>query len=326
LYSGGLDSILAVLVMKRLGIEVTAVLFDTEFGCSVSRRVKGTSLHKSVNFDVETRYIGDRFIELVKNPKFGHGKRMNPCIDCKVLMFKEAKALMDMRGFDFLVTGEVLWQRPMSQRKDTLPQIEKEAGVTGFVVRPLSAKLMKPTIPEEKAWIDRDKLYAMSGRSRKPQIMLAAELGLTEYPQPAGGCLLTDPAFSSRLAELLSHNSSPSMREIRLLRIGRHFRTSDGRKIIVGRDESDNLALNNLVEPGDYVLQVYGEYGSPLVLAEAEMSDEGLRLAAELCARYSAARKLPVVKVEIARNEEVSFIEVIPATEAAIECFRVAAS
>ena len=326
LYSGGLDSTLAVLVMKKLGVEVIAVLFDTDFGCSVSRRSGGKATSpapESLGFTVETHYIGDKFMGLVKDPKFGHGKNMNPCIDCKVLMLKEARKLMDELGADFLITGEVLWQRPMSQRKDTLPKIEKEAGVAGLVVRPLSAKLMKPTIPEENGLIDREKLYAMSGRSRKPQMALAKELGLTGYPQPAGGCLLTDPIFSFRLRELLSSVPTPSMKEVQLLRVGRHFRTGDGAKIIVGRDDRDNQSLQKLAESGDYLLHVTGNYGSPLVLAEPGISEEGLSLAAALCARYSAARTLPVVPVKISRNEESYLVEVTPAEDAVIERLRI---
>ncbi len=324
LYSGGLDSTLAVLVMKRLGVEVTPVLFDTDFGCTVSRRSGGraTSVSESPGFEAEKYYIGDKFIELVKNPKFGHGKNMNPCIDCKVLMLREAKKLMEEKGADFLVTGEVLWQRPMSQRRDTLPRIDREADVEGLVVRPLSAKLLEPTIAEQRGLIDRERLYGMSGRSRKPQMALAKELGLTEYPQPAGGCLLTDPTFSGRLRELLSRMPSPSMREIQLLRVGRHFSTEDGFRIIVGRDERDNEKIHKLAEPQDYMLQVTGDYGGPLVLADPGISDEGLRLAAALCARYSAARKLPVVEVRITRNEESYTIETAPAEEVVVERVR----
>jgi len=326
LYSGGLDSTLSVLVMKRLGVEVTAVQFDTDFGCSVSGRSGGKPAYpipELVSFSVETHYIGDKFIELVKNPKFGHGKNMNPCIDCKALMLKEAKKLMQQRGADFIITGEVLWQRPMSQRRDTLPKIDREAGVVGLVVRPLSAKVLKPTIPEEKGLIDRKKLYGMSGRSRKPQMALAKELGLTEYPQPAGGCLLTDPIFSCRLRELLAWNSSPSMREVQLLRVGRHFRTADGFKIIVGRDERDNENIQKIAQRDDYLLQVAGDYGSPLVIAEPGISHEGLNLAAALCARYSAARKLPVVTVNILQNSTPSLVESAPAEDADIRRFRI---
>jgi tRNA-specific 2-thiouridylase len=326
LYSGGLDSTLAVLVMKRLGVEVIAISFDTDFGCTVSRRSgpkSAISAAGALGFETEMHYIGDKFMELVKNPKFGHGKNMNPCIDCKVLMLREAKRLMDERGADFLVTGEVLWQRPMSQRRDTLFTIENEAAVAGLVVRPLSAGLLKPTIPEEKGLIDRSKLYSMSGRSRKPQIALAEELGLKDYPQPAGGCLLTDPTFSSRLRELLARIPSPSMREIKLLRVGRHFGAGGGSRIIVGRDEKDNTELSRLIGPGDYTLQVEGDYGSPLVLADPGLSEEGLMLAAALCARYSSARTLPLVRVRISKDREYYNVEVAPAKEAEIEGSRI---
>jgi tRNA-uridine 2-sulfurtransferase len=323
LYSGGLDSTLAVLVMKRLGVEVNAVMFDTDFGCSVSRRSGGRSVARDPGFAVETHYIGDKFIELVKDPKFGHGKNMNPCIDCKALMFKEAKRLMEERGADFLITGEVLWQRPMSQRRDTLPKIDKEAGVAGLVVRPLSAKLLAATIPEEKGLVDREKLYGMSGRSRKPQMALAKELGLLEYPQPAGGCLLTDPIFSQRLRALLARNPAPAVKDIQLLRVGRHFRTVEGHMIIVGRDEKDNEKIQCLAGPEDYLLQVTEEYGSPLVLVGPGISAAGLTLAASLCGRYSAARKLPLARVEILRNGECSTVEVKPAEEADIEHLRI---
>ncbi len=325
LYSGGLDSTLSVLLMEGLGVEVTPVSFDTEFGCSVSRRSRGRdalSGPDSRRFRVEKYHIGDKFIELVKNPKFGHGKNMNPCIDCKVLMLKEAKSLMEERGADFLVTGEVLWQRPMSQRKDTLPMIDRAAGVEGLVLRPLSAKLLKPTTPEKQGLIDREKLYGISGRSRKPQMALAAELGLSEYPQPAGGCLLTDPTFSRRLRELLSRVASPPMREIQLLKVGRHFWTNDGFRVIVGRDEQDNANINKLAGPSDILLQVTGEYGGPLVLADRGISEEGLRLAASLCARYSAARKLPLVIVKITQDQESRSIETVPAEEATVQRLR----
>jgi len=322
LYSGGLDSTLAVLVMERLGVTVSAVLFDTDFGCSVSRRSGGRN-SPAPGFEFEKIYIGEKFIELVKDPKFGRGKNMNPCIDCKVLMLKEAKRLMEERGADFLVTGEVLWQRPMSQRRDTLPRIDRAAGVEGLVVRPLSAKLLNPTVPEERGLIERDSLYGMSGRSRKPQMALAKELGLTAYPQPAGGCLLTDPTFSRRLRDLLSRVPDPPAREIQLLRVGRHFRTADGFRIIVGRDEQDNEKIWNLAGPEDNLLQVAGDYGGPLLLADPVISEEGLNLAAAICARYSAARKLPLVTVQISQNKEAYSVDVKPAQDEEIERYRI---
>jgi tRNA-uridine 2-sulfurtransferase len=326
LYSGGLDSVLSVLIMKKLGVDVMPVMFVTDFGCSATRRSKGRSSAAFSGPDdlkVEKHYIGEAFLELVRKPKFGHGKNMNPCIDCKALMLKEAKKIMEQRGADFLVTGEVLGQRPMSQRRDVFPVIERDAGVMGLVVRPLCAKLLKPTIAEEKGLINRDDLYAISGRSRKQQMELAAEFGLTEYAQPAGGCVLTDPTFSSRLRELLARNPSPSIRDIRLLRVGRHFRSQDGHLIIVGRDEYDNGELEKLTGPGDYVLRLASDIGSPLILAGAGISEEGISLAAGLCARYSAARNSPSVSVNISRDGESYCIDTAPLDEQEVERFRI---
>ncbi len=326
LYSGGLDSTLSVLIMKRLGVDVMPILFVTDFGCSVSRRSGGKPTFPAtepLGFSIEKHYIGEEFLKLVKNPKFGHGKNMNPCIDCKALMLKEARKLMEERCADFIITGEVLGQRPMSQRRDTFPKIEKEAGVVGLVVRPLCAKLLKPSLAEEKGLIDRDNLYAFSGRSRKPQIALASELGVTEYPQPAGGCLLTDPIYSYRLRELLARNPSPSMREIQFLRLGRHFRTSDGFSIIVGRDEQENAEIEKMIMPEDYALQLTVDYGSPFVVAEAGISEEGLNLAAGLCVRYSSARRERLVPVQIVQNETTEIVQASPAGEREIEQFMI---
>jgi tRNA-uridine 2-sulfurtransferase len=326
LYSGGLDSVLSVLIMKRLGVEALPVMFVTDFGCLNSRRSQDRSSGPSpeaYGVIVEKHYIGEKFFELVKNPKFGHGRNMNPCIDCKALMLKEAKKIMEERGADFLVTGEVLGQRPMSQRRDVLHVIEKEAGVTGLVVRPLCAKLLKPTIAEERGLINRDDLFGFSGRSRKPQMELAAEFGLTEYAQPAGGCVLTDPTFSSRLRDLLKRKPSVTMRDIRLLRLGRHFRSADGFTIIIGRDERDNAELEKLAGPGDYLIQLAADIGSPLVLAEAGITEEGLNLAAGLCARYSAARNRQTVVVDVLHRGKLQSLEVAPMEVPEAEKFRI---
>jgi tRNA-uridine 2-sulfurtransferase len=326
LYSGGLDSVLSVLIMKRLGVDVTPVMFITDFGCAASRRSKGGSAGAASELDgliVEKRNIGEAFFELVKNPKFGHGRNMNPCIDCKALMLKEAKKMMEERGADFLVTGEVLGQRPMSQRRDVFPVIEREAGVAGLVVRPLCAKTLKPTVAEEKGLINREDLFGFSGRSRKPQIQLAAEFGLAEYAQPAGGCVLTDPIFSSRLRELLARNPSPSMRDVQRLRLGRHFRSHDGFTIIVGRDERDNMALEKLAAPEDYLIQLTTDFGSPLALAEAGSSEESINLAARLCVRYSVARTQALVPVIISQNSVSHVVDVAPSDELEVERFRI---
>jgi len=326
LYSGGLDSVLSVLIMKRLGVEVIPVMFITDFGCSVSRRSKGRSAAKTAGpggLVIERRYIGEAFLELVKNPKYGHGKNMNPCIDCKALMLKEAKKMMEERGADFIVTGEVLGQRPMSQRRDVFPVIEREAGVAGLTLRPLCAKLLKPTVAEEKGLVDREKLYAISGRSRKQQMELAAEFGLTGYAQPAGGCVLTDPTFSARLRELLAKNPSPTLKDIKILRLGRHFSSPDGHLIIVGRDEMDNGEIEKVAAPGDYIVRLGGGLGGPVTLAVAGISEEGLLLASRLCARFSAARNMETVPVSVLREGQSRYIAVRPSDDGEVERFRI---
>ena len=242
LFSGGLDSTLAVLAVGRQGIDVQAVRFLTPFDPDISAGVAAAKF----GFDVTIHRLDETFLDIVKNPPHGHGKNMNPCIDCRILMLRNARAYMERVEADFIVTGEVLGQRPMSQRKDMLYHIDKEAGVSGYVVRPLSAKFLAITVPEAEGMIDREKLYGFSGRSRKPQMNLAKEFGLRDYAAPAGGCLLTEPNYAHRLKDLLKHAPSPAMNEIELLRMGRHFRYSPRCKIIVGRDEDENAKLEAL--------------------------------------------------------------------------------
>lgn len=326
LYSGGLDSTLAILVALKQGIDVTAVTFLTHFGCDISDRSSCSkdpfAAAQKFGFEVKLCHLADKFIEVVKRPKFGHGKNMNPCIDCRILMLKEAKALMEMRGADLLITGEVLGQRPMSQRRDTLPRIDREAGVVGAVLRPLSAKLLPPTRAEQQGLVDRERLYAFHGRSRKPQMALAAEFGLTDYPAPAGGCLLTDPIYSYRLKELLARTAAPSLTDIHLLRVGRHFRLHDGAAIIVGRRQEENKAIEALAGPEDYLLWAEG-CGSPLTIVRGEGADETLRIAASLCARYSDAKALDSVPVTVSGRGERFRLEVAPASTQSVEALMI---
>lgn len=326
LLSGGLDSTLAVLLLRRQGIEVTAVTFLTHFGCDVSDSSSCSSDSSSnaarYGFTVKLCHLADKFMDIVKNPKFGHGKNMNPCIDCRVLMLREAKVLMEMTGADFVATGEVLGQRPMSQRRETFPLMDREAGLEGYVLRPLCAKLLKPTVPELEGLVDREKLCGFSGRNRKPQMALAEEFGLTDYPNPAGGCLLTEPNYAYRLRELLDHNPDPDVRDLALLRVGRHFRGASGKKIVVGRDEGENEKLNSLADDGDFKMWVEG-FGSPLTLLERGATEEDILCASSLCARYSDAKRLDVVKVTVS-NETGSYkLEVSPAGEELIDSLRI---
>lgn len=323
LYSGGLDSILAILVMLKQGIPVTAITFLTGFGCyqAESFREAGRTAAQRHGFDLITRDITPQFLDIVRQPRFGYGKNMNPCLDCKILMLREARNLLAEVGADFVITGEVLFQRPMSQRRDTLPVLDRESELKGRVLRPLSAKLMNPTIPERDGMVDREQLYAFHGRSRKPQIALAREFGLDEYPQPAGGCLLTDPIYSLKLRQLLRECPDASREEISLLRIGRHFRLPSGATVIVGRDARDNAELGAMIPRGAPRFFVEG-YGSPLASVIGTPDEEAMQAAAALTARYSAARKKAIVTVTCVAGPVRRTIEVAPATDEMIELLR----
>ncbi len=323
LLSGGLDSTLATIVVQNLGIDVTAVSFITPFGCdatdnsSCSRNALPAA--QQFGFPLKLNNLGWSFLEIVRNPKHGHGKNMNPCIDCRILMLKEAKALMDMIGADFLVTGEVVGQRPMSQRKDTLRMIEKQAGVKDLVLRPLSAKNLPATTAEKNGLIKRDDFYAFNGRTRKPQIELADKLGLTDYPAPAGGCLLTEPVYSKRLRHLLSRRSDLEFDDIELLRSGRQFWTEDGCWIVVGRNEADNQKLKALKRPEDSLIYIPG-VGSPTVIVRYSGSKDDLLLAGAICARYTRKRSEQSVSVLTSDGKPMT---VKPLTDPEIERFRV---
>lgn len=326
LFSGGLDSTLAILALLKQGVDVTAITFLNNFGCNIGDKSSCSkdpfSSSIKFGFQVKLAHLSDSFIEIVKNPKFGHGRNMNPCIDCRILMLKEAKEMMRMTGADFLITGEVLGQRPMSQRRDTFPVIDREADVAGYVLRPLSAKHMKPTIPEESGIVNRELLYDFAGRSRKPQMALAKEFGLTDYPAPAGGCLLTDPIYSYRLKELLKHCNNPDYTDINLLRLGRHFRVADGCKVIVGRNNDENQEMLSIAGAEDWKMKVIG-YGSPITVIRGNPNNEALCLAASLCARYSDGKHLPEIDVTVFRNDEHFILKAKPADNKTIGHYRI---
>jgi len=325
LFSGGLDSTLAILTVLRQGIEVKALKFLTPFEHKIS---DGSSCPKDLfpaaekfGFEVKLCEISDRFMEIVKKPKFGYGKNMNPCIDCRILMLKEARDFMKKISADFIISGEVLGQRPMSQRKNVLYLIDKEAGVTDYVLRPLSAKLLRVTAPEARGIINREMLYDFRGRSRKPQIALAREFCLTDYPKPAGGCLLTEPNFAHRLKDLLIHTPDPDFHDLNLLKIGRHFRFSPSCKIIVGRNKAENEKIWSLPVKG-CLLKIEG-YGSPTTLVVGEITDEALQIAASLCARYSDAKNLSEVEVIVIKGNDTFTFRVSPADNEIIDALRI---
>jgi len=246
LLSGGLDSALATKLVLDQGIEVIGLHF-TSLLCNAMAADKGPMVQQAAR-DLGIRLIvqdkGQEFLEVVKKPAHGYGKNMNPCIDCKIYMLRAAAEIMSSEGADFVVTGEVLGQRPMSQMRRTIAMIEKESGLEGRILRPLSAKLFPPSKPEADGAIDRERLLALSGRSRKEQYRLAHAYGLRAFGTPAGGCLLTDPIYSRKLADLLAQDAPFSMHDVALLRMGRHFRI-DGLKLILGRNKSENEWLTS---------------------------------------------------------------------------------
>jgi tRNA U34 2-thiouridine synthase MnmA/TrmU len=283
--SGGLDSILSALVLKAQGIEVTWINFETPFFSSDKARRAA----RMAGIPLRVENITQVYVGMLRAPKAGYGANMNPCLDCHALMLQIAGSVMKEEGFDFLFTGEVLGQRPMSQTKPSLRYVEKWSGFEGYILRPLSARLLPPTIPEERGLVDRDRLLDISGRSRKPQMELAEAYGVKDYPSPGGGCLLTDPGFSRRLKDLLDRQDDLEARDFELLKYGRHFRLDNHHKVVVGRTKDDNRCISLLINPEtDIELRMVGIPG-PIVLLPSGAPEEIVREAAGLCAAYSKA-------------------------------------
>jgi tRNA-specific 2-thiouridylase len=287
LLSGGLDSILAVKLMLDQGIDVVAINFITPF--YISERKWVDEITKKFKIPLKTVKLGKDYLKVIIKPKFGYGKHMNPCIDCRIFMLKKAKAYTKKINASFIVTGEVLGERPMTQTREALDIIEKEAGLRGKILKPLSAKLLPKTEAEKKGWVDREKLLDIKDRSRKGQIGLAKKYRIKEYPSPAGGCLLTYKEFADKVRDLIKHEKKIRMKDIPLLKIGRHFRL-DKNKIIVGRNEDENKQLLKLKDAPDYFFEVPG-YGSPITLLQGPKTKEAIKKAAALTARYSDSKK-----------------------------------
>ncbi|MGH7198270.1 MAG: hypothetical protein ACREH5_05980 [Candidatus Omnitrophota bacterium] len=336
--SGGLDSTLATKIMIDLGIEVEAVNFSTGFCVTEHTRNfkdgekkplrpnEALRLASELKFKLHIIDISKNYLPVVISPKYGYGANLNPCIDCRIFMFKEMRQLMDKFGAQFIFTGEVLGQRPMSQHREALKTIESDSGLSGLVLRPLSAALLDPTIPEIKGWVDRSKLLALSGRSRKPQMELAKEKGLEDYPQPAGGCCyLTDPQYAAKLQDIFDHKGKENLthEDVLLLKVGRHFRLSKGVKAIVGRNERENNFLKTY-EKGRHVFRIY-EAPSALVVAEiaGEPTAEEVKTLASIAAWYSDARSQPKVAVEHQFGEMTEMLEACAIEEGRLEAWRV---
>jgi tRNA U34 2-thiouridine synthase MnmA/TrmU len=309
LLSGGLDSTLAAKVVMEQGVELEALNFLTVFCTCTNRGETCLASQKAVNalgIPLKVFNVSDEYLNVVKHPKHGYGSNMNPCIDCRIFMLKKAKVYMEEAGASFIVTGEVLGQRPMSQRRDAMRLIEKEAGLEGYILRPLSAKFLPVTIPEKEGWINRETLPEFQGRSRKPQIKLADHYGIRDYPCPAGGCLLTDPQFANRMKDLMLSNPKFSLNDVHLLKIGRHFRLSHNLKLVVGRNEEDNKKIQTFTQEGDILLKALHIPG-PLSLLRGEPNGIEIEKAASITVRYGKAKDLKRVEVLYKKGNEDSY-------------------
>jgi tRNA U34 2-thiouridine synthase MnmA/TrmU len=297
--SGGLDSILSAMVLKEQEIDVTWVHFETPFFSSEkARQASFTTGIPLIVKDITATYL-----EMLKDPHCGYGGNMNPCLDCHTLMFRMAGKIMKAEGYHFLFSGEVLGQRPMSQTRPSLRYVEKNSGAEGYILRPLSAKLLAPTIPEETGLVDRERLLDISGRGRKRQMALAAKYDITDYPAPAGGCLLTDKGFSRRLKDLFDHQSHYEKREFELLKYGRHFRIEDHHKVVVGRTKSDNSQIAALVNTKTDITIRMKDIPSPMVLIPYGATDKVVQEAGELCTTYSKAKNGKPARIAVRTPE-----------------------
>jgi len=300
-------------------VEILAVNFVIPFGrCAEASGSPARRMADSLGVAFRQVSLGSDYLDVVRHPHYGYGSNVNPCIDCRIFMLRKAGEMMGGEGASFVVTGEVVGQRPMSQRLDTMRRIEKDSGLEGLLLRPLSAQLLAPTVPEIEGWVKRDALLAVSGRSRKELIRLARELGVTDYTTPGGGCLLTDPKFAGRVRDLLIHDTF-TLDDVDLLKVGRHLRLPGGPKLVVGRNESDNEELESLAVEGDTVLTTE-ECPGPVAILRGVVGEEDVRLAAGIVARYSDGRKSGSVRVRIesrdgSRTEQVSPIDPAQASE-----------
>ncbi len=329
LLSGGLDSTLAVKMMLEQGIKIEAIAIKTPFcdydcGKGCGHRVKEVA--RELDIPLKTVYLDEDYLKMLKRPKYGFGSGMNPCIDCRSMMYSAAKEHMMKTGADFIVTGEVLHQRPMSQNPRALQIIEEESHTKGIILRPLSAKCLPPTKVEKDGWVNRGELCNISGRSRKTQLSLAKEFGLLDVPNAAGGCLLTDPQFSKRIRDLMQHldvDELPSVSDVELLKLGRHFRLSETTKLIIGRNETENYKLCSLISGNDTLLEVKDFPGPIGILRSNYYEHSQTEKASSMILRYSDSPQNKESDVIASQNGETTTMSVLPMDKKEVESLRI---
>ena len=323
LISGGLDSTIAAKIVHDLGVEVEGIYFAMPWGCCDKGKAQQAADRLGIKLII--LQLDERYLETVRKPKYGYGSALNPCVDCRIHMFSRAAQYMNAVGADFVFTGEVLGQRPMSQMRKSLQWIERDSGLEGRLLRPLSAQLLKPTIPEQQGLIDREKLLQISGRSRKEQIHLAQEFGITDYPAAAGGCLLTEQPFAQRMKDVFQYGYR-NFRETIALKWGRHFRINKDFKAIVGRDEEENAALIHYAHSDDYIMQLSKNDGPTLILKGYHPSAEIFSLAAGLVQHFSRYKNNELVDVRywpVNNKNDIHLIQAQRLTENEIEPLRI---
>jgi tRNA U34 2-thiouridine synthase MnmA/TrmU len=291
--------------MLDMGIEVEALNFTSPFctctGKNAGCKSEAVRVAQEFNIPIKVVHKGLDYLNIVRNPKHGYGKGVNPCVDCRIYLLRKAREYMLESGSDFVFTGEVLGQRPMSQRRDTLRVIERESGLEGLLLRPLSAQHFEPTIPEREGWVDREKLLAIKGRSRKEQFELADELDVKNYPCPAGGCLLTELSFVPKVRDVFDHSDELNQRDFRLLKIGRHFRIGDRTKVIIGRDEKDNHLLEAAMQPGETSI-FWMDGNTPHGAVMGKQDHATLELSARILLRYTKAEAGAECRISVRRD------------------------
>ncbi len=323
LYSGGLDSLLAAAIIKNQGIEVIGLYcilpsVDPELNPDT---LKASQLAKQINLPLVFYRCDDEYTQIVAHPTHGYGKNANPCIDCKIFFLQKAKEYMHTLNASFVITGEVVGQRPMSQYKSMLIHMEKESGLEGLILRPLSAKLLSPTIPEMEGIVDREKLYAISGRSREAQFELAKKFGITQFQSPAGGCFLTTPQIASRVKDLIAHPPFSSL-DLFLANVGRHYRLHDTVKIIVARNQKECSILERYKQSADFFLEP--AFKGPVIYGKGIITPRDYPVLGQILARYG--KPLPgenSVAIFVKGNHSITIVAHNPIDDSTLSRMRI---